>query len=206
MKIYELDKIVQGSEEWHVLRTGKLTASHAQAIGNCGAGLKSYVNSMMADIFSTGVPDDKYTGEDMERGNELEMQARQVYELMYDVEVKEVGFCEIDDYVGFSPDGLIKTDGLLEIKCPKGEVYMKIVMDGEKAIDSKYIWQVQMELMLSKRKWCDLVFYNPNYKLTTTIFRIYPDEIKFEKLKKGIEEGKKMIKEYIRKYNNLIGK
>lgn len=63
-----------------------------------------------------------------------------------------------------------------------------MLLDGtEKAIDSDYLWQVQMNLWVTKRKWWDLVFYNPNYEQSLMIFRILPDPEKFAKLEAGFQ-------------------
>ena len=51
MKIYNFE---QGTEEWFKIRKGKITASHAQAIGNNGKGLETYLNNLMAEYFSSG--------------------------------------------------------------------------------------------------------------------------------------------------------
>lgn len=70
-----------------------------------------------------------------------------------------------------------------------------MILNGESEIESKYIWQMQMQLLISERKWADYVSYNPNYKKSLIIFRIYPDEKKFEALKEGFVYGEKKIKE-----------
>lgn len=58
-----------------------------------------------------------------------------------------------------------------------------MLLDGtEKAIDSDYVWQIQMSLWVTKRKWWDFLAYNPNYEKSSIPFRIYPDPEKFAKL------------------------
>ena len=57
-----------------------------------------------------------------------------------------------------------------------------------------------MSLLITGREWWDFVSYNGNFKENLYIERIYPDEEKFEKLKKGIEKGKSLIKEICQKY------
>ena len=187
--------VEQKSLEWFKLRELKMTASEAQAIGNNGKGLESYITKIMATFYSGG-GDEKYSNEKMERGNEYEGFAREIYELKQGVNVREVGFIEIDENLGCSPDGLIEDDGLLEIKSCNYIKHYEMIRDGKP--DSKYVWQCQMQLFLTGRKWCDLVYYHPNFKENLVIFRIEPDEEKFEKLKLGIEKGKKLISEQLK--------
>jgi len=186
--------VVQGTPEWHALRAGKMTASHAQEIGNAGKGLGTYVYKTLAAKHSTAEPE-SFTNEHMQRGNELEAQARAMYELENNVSVEEVGFIEHDEHSGASPDGLIADDGGLEIKCHDDVKHFKIIVNGEKELDSKYLWQIQMNLFVTGRKWWDYVAYNPNFAQSLVVFRIEPDEEKHAKLLAGLEKGVALINE-----------
>lgn len=192
-------KIKQLSDEWFNLRKGKMTASNAQAIGANGKGLETYIYSLLAEKYSNNR--DHYTNSDIERGIELEEQARMTYEIE-NQSVEKVGFIEQDEYVGCSPDGLIGQDGGLEIKCVNDVNFFRLMVDREKAIDPKFIWQVQMCLLITKRKWWDLVFYNPNFERNMLVFRIEPELSKQEKLILGLEKGKKLIINLEQKYAN----
>lgn len=191
MVIYE--KIKQGNEEWFKIRKNKMTASNARAIGNNGKGLETYIYNLMAKSYSIA-KEENYTNEDIERGNELEYMARALYELQEGVEVKEVGFIELDEFTGCSPDGLVGNDGGIEIKCLKDDKYFRALVEGSESIVGDYIWQCQMSLYVSKRKWWDLIIYNPNFKKTLIIHRIYPDDKYIENIKIGLEAGKEKIK------------
>jgi exodeoxyribonuclease (lambda-induced) len=198
MQIHNFD---QRSPEWHAIRKGKLTASVAQAIGNSGKGLVTLVYTLLAEKYSKAEPVN-YTNEDMERGVALEEAALAMYSADKDKQIQRVGFVEIDKYTGFSPDGLIDDNGIIEIKCPNDKNYFKLLVNGEDEIDNTYIWQVNCQMLLSERKYCDLVFYNPNFDKDLLIFRITPDKEMQEALKLGIEKGIKMIKEIEKKYLN----
>lgn len=197
MKTYKA--IEQGSPEWFEIRKLKLTASNAQAIGNNGKGLDTLVTEMMAEYYSTAEKEN-FTSKDIERGKELEEYAREMYELEKDVEVEQVGFIEDNEYVGFSPDGLVGRDGLVEFKALNDVGHYKLIrnVNGWKEIDTKYLWQCQMQLLISKREWCDLVFYNPNFKESLFIFRVTPDEENQEALKVGIKRGIELIKSQLK--------
>ena len=191
----------QKSEEWHQVRKGKMTASHAQAIGNVSKGLESYCWEICSKFFEKE-EDEKYTNPDMDRGNELEAEARNIYEMEKNVEVEEVGFIELNDYVGCSPDGLVGDDGGVEFKCHKNQIFFELLL-GKREIESKYIWQIQMNLLITGREWWDFVAYNPNYSKDIFIKRIYPDNEKFSKLEYGFKIGEQKIKEIKEQYNNL---
>ncbi len=193
MKIYT--EIIQQSPEWFNMRKGKMTASHATAIGNNGKGLETYILEMMAESFSSAEKE-QYSNEHTNRWNELEPQARSLYELETMNTVDQVSFIEYNEFIGCSPDWLIWEDGWIEIKCPSDVKFFKIILDWtEKSIDSDYIWQVQMSLFITKRKWWDLCFYNPNYEKSLIIFRILPDKEKFKKLEEWFSIGINKIKE-----------
>jgi len=183
--------VVQGSEDWFACRIGRMTGSHAQEISANGKGLNTYIYKILAE--KSSAERESYTNEHMQRGNELEPVARGIYELAMNTQVKEVGFIEHDEYSGCSPDGLIDEDGGIEIKCPSDPVYSRVLIN--RRPDSKYAWQCQMAMMITGRKWWDLVYFNPNFEQSMTTFRLEADEEKHEKLRAGLERGKELIKE-----------
>lgn len=195
MKIHNVE---QGSPEWHKLREMRLTASNAQAIASNGKGLESLVIGLLVGKYSSNT--EHYTNADMERGHELESIARGMYELETGNDVTEVGFIEVDKYVGFSPDGLIGKVGGFETKALNDANHMKAIIYGLKAIDKKYIWQCQFSMKYSGREWWDLTLFNPNFEKSLIIHRIEPDPIMFKKIETGVETGKKLIRELNKKY------
>jgi len=190
----------QGSEEWFKARQLKMTASHAQAIASQGKGLESYVNELIADYLSTAEKE-HYSNEHTQRGNELEPEARTVYEMETSNFVEEVGFIEHNEYSGCSPDGLIGDNGGLEIKCPSDKVYVNYLLIDK--IPTDYMWQIQMNLLITGRKWWDYMIYNPNFEQDNVITRVEPDEEKLKKLKAGLEKGEQIIKERLNKIKSL---
>ena len=186
----EIVNCEQGTPEWFQLREKRLTASHGQEIAANGKGLITYINKIMQEYFSTAEPD-SFTSAAMERGNELESSARFAYEVETGLEVEQVGFIVHDEYSGASPDGMIDDDGLMEIKCPGDKVYFQYLLD--KKIDTKYIAQMQCQLLMSKRKWCDFVTYNPNFKQSLIIQRVEADPVIFTKLTAGLLAGRERI-------------
>jgi putative phage-type endonuclease len=197
MQIHNME---QGSEAWFEIRKLKMTASNATAIGANGAGLKTYITALVAEYLSSAKPE-RYTNEHIERGNELEAEARIVYELETSNKVQQVGFITSNDYVGCSPDGLVGDDGLVEIKCKSDVKHLQQLIEGEKGVESAYRNQMQMQMLVTGRKWCDYVCYNPNFKKCIYIHRFKVDDKYQEKLKEGLVAGELMIKEMLEVYS-----
>jgi len=182
----------QGSEDWFKLRAGKLTASNAQAIATAGKGLETLCYKTLADKYATTL-EEGYTNSNMERGTELESQARSIYELETGVVVDQVGFIEYSDYVGGSPDGLIGTDGVVEIKCHDNTNHFRLLTGQD--TDPKYVWQMQMLLLITGREYADMLAYCPNFSKSLIVRRFEKDADMHKKLLAGFVEGERLIKE-----------
>ena len=193
MKIYTCE---QGTEEWHKLRLGKFTASEAQAIATAGKGLETLVYEKAAEIL-TGKPKESYTNKDMERGHELESVARNLYELETGNVVRTVGFCELHEFIGASPDGLIGDKKGIEIKNPTDPVYARYLFD--KKIDPKYYAQMQMQIMVCDLLSVDYVVHNPNFKTDIVTVNVPRDEAFIVKLRMGLVSGVQKLKEILEK-------
>lgn len=195
-----LHSFEQKSDEWFDFRKGKLTASNATAIGACGAGLKTYARNIAMEL--CGVEKKQITNSDIERGNEYEPLAITAYEFEFNINVQQIG-CVTNDLftnVCISPDGLILSDGGLEIKARNNEKHFALICGDESDIPFN---QIQMSLLVSERKWWDFASYNPNFKKHLFVKRIYPDLNYFEKLRKGFIEGDKMINNFLEIYNKF---
>lgn len=191
MKI--ITDIEQGSKEWLDLRLGKITASRVGDIVTNGKGGKpsktseSYMNELLSEIL-TGSQVDFYVNNAIAWGNECEPQARAMYELENDVDVEEVAFIQITDFIGVSPDGLIGNDGLLEIKCPTSKKQIERALSD--CFHSEYKSQIQMQLWVSGRNWCDFVSFDPriNGKASYLQERVYRDEEYIDEMKSKVNE------------------
>jgi len=199
MKIHDVE---QKSDAWFALRVQfPLTSSEGQAIATAGKGLETLCTKKLSEKYSSG-PIPKFSGADTERGNELEPQARSIYEMKIDVEVVEAGFVtneNVSPVAGASPDGMVGEDGLVEIKCHNDEKHFTKVTEfkktGKFTIDSKYDWQMQMQMLITERNWCDMAIFNPNFKDSLVVMRVFKDEEKQMKLYKGLIEGERLLKE-----------
>ena len=200
MKILNLE---QGSDEWFRARLGVATASNFSKIitstGSASSTLNDYALTLAAETLLE-TPDEAYKNADMERGNDLEPVARQYYEEYNFCEVKEVGFIVSDcGNYGYSSDGLVGSDGLIEIKCPKAKNHVQYMAD--KKCPTQYLAQIQGGLMVSGRKWCDFVSFHPDFIGYKKLFvvRVFRDEEFIVKLKR-------MISKLVLKKNEILNK
>ena len=189
MKIHNFE---QRTEDWYNIRKGKMTASNAETIIANGKGLETYIYNLMAEYYSSAEKEN-YINADMQRGIDLEPEARLEFEFYTNLDVQEVGFIEHNEFIGVSPDGLIGNDGLIEIKCPNDSIYFKLLLSNN--IKPEYIAQMQMQMYVTDRQYCYFVSYNPNFEKSLYIKKINRDEEMIEKLKKGLERGTQLIKE-----------
>lgn len=179
--------IKQGSEEWLQLRLGVATASNFDKIitatGKESATLPKYALELATQCLIEK-PEPSYKNEAMQRGAELEPIARQAYSEETLKIVEEITMFKSDcGNFGYSPDGLIGDEGLLEIKCPLATTHTKYLLDNKMPID--YWQQVQCGLWVSGRKWLDFCSFHPNFKEKKLfMIRVERDENYIEELAK----------------------
>lgn len=187
-------KVEQNSDEWFALRRGKFTASTFKDLF-MGENTQGYKDAIYKVAFErlTNTSPESFTNEYMQRGNELEPEARAWYEFEKNVEVIKAGFFEYNDWIGASPDGLVGEDGLLEIKCPKYSTMMDYLI--KKELPKTYFHQVHGQLLVTDRQWCDFIAYHPSLpKLVLRVEREkkIDDEI-LDKLFEAIKEVEQII-------------
>lgn len=190
-----IDKSEQGTDEWFAARRGIPTASNFSKIitttGKASTSAGGYMNELLAEWLADKSFAAELNSEWVARGNELEAEARAFYELKSSADVEEVGLCYLNDQklVGASPDGLVGEDGLLEIKCPKHSTHVGYLL--ARKLPSSYIQQVQGQLWVTGRQWCDFVSYHPDFE--TMIIRIERDESFITALSASIARFNKMM-------------
>ena len=167
----------QGTPAWEQARAGIPTASEFKKIytstGKDSTQAGTYMNALLAE-WLIGGSTEAYTNKWMERGTELEAEARAAYSFENDAEVVQVGFCYRDErhYLGCSPDGLIGSAGMVEFKCPKASTHVEYLRKWRLPAD--YVTQVQGQLFVTDRDWCDFVSYYPG--LDSFVLRVSRDE------------------------------
>lgn len=178
----------QGTHEWFEARKGIPTASNFDAIMSKGRGggksqkrqtymMKLLAERLLDDITSIG------TNEHMERGHEMEPIARSAYEYETEAVVNQVGFMRMGD-MGYSPDGLIGDDGLLEIKSKLPHLHLAVCIAD--VVPKEHIHQVNGGMLVSGRSWHDFMSYCPG--LRPFIKRVHRDENTMIEMKKAIDE------------------
>jgi len=197
-----IDQNEQGSPEWLAARLGIPSASMFAKIvttkGIWSASADAYINQLVAERL-TGEREEVFQSHHMLRGTELEPDARDLYSLMSDAEVTEVGFCLHDTLsAGCSPDGLIGEDGGLEIKCPAPSTHVEYLRGG--VLPSKYKQQVMGCLWITGREWWDFVSYHPTMK--PLIVRVERDEEYIAALEKCVTKAVNLIEENVEKFFN----
>lgn len=174
--------VEQGTAEWLALRAGKVTASRvadviAKTKTGPGASRANYMATLIAERL-TGEPAEKFVNAAMAWGTEKEPEARALYEFLTDAEVTQVGFVPhptISDS-GASPDGLVGTVGMVEIKCPNTATHIDTLLG--QVVPAKYITQMQWQMACTGRQWCDFASYDPRMPDSMRLFvkRIERDE------------------------------
>ena len=139
----------QGSDEWLQARCGVVSASNFSkvftTVGKLSTSREGLINQLIAENL-VGSPTETFKSEAMQRGNDLEPQARAMFEMLMDVEVKEVGFAIMENHrIGCSPDGLFGDTGL-EIKCPMASTHCAYLRANK--LPSTYVQQVQGTMLL----------------------------------------------------------
>jgi len=195
MKIIQVE---QGSPEWHACRAGVPSASNFDMIvtskGEPSKQAQKYMYRLAGERI-TGIPEETYQNAAMQRGVELEAEARMFYEMTNDCKIEQVGFCLADGGWGCSPDGLVNGDGLIEIKCPSMAVHVGYLLDGK--VPTDYFQQTQGQLLVTGRKWLDFVSYYPAMK--PLIVRVERDEVFIGKLEEELEKFVSELEEIVNK-------
>ena len=164
-EILMIEKVEQGTPEWFAARLGNVTASRvADVIAKTKSGYSASRENYMAQLICermTNTVAESYTNAAMQWGTETEPLARAAYESITDVLVDEVGYVQHPriERAGASPDGLVGLFGLLEIKCPNTATHIDTLITEQ--VPTKYITQMQWQMVCTGRAWCDFVSFDP---------------------------------------------
>lgn len=178
----------QGSQEWHDLRETRVGGSTCAPLFTepssklkdkghiLGKGAMSLAYSLAAKQAKLDQPISYSPYQEvrtfsmaMERGTDLEPFARESYTEETGRKVQEVGYIEDTRFrfVGFSPDGLVGDEGLIEIKCPLGQEFTRVMLTGE--IKKDYLCQMHFGMWITGRQWCEMYTYHPENRRQSLI-------------------------------------
>jgi putative phage-type endonuclease len=191
----------QGSPEWLAARAGKVTASRINDVmaSKTTAAYRDYRAQIVAEILTEQPQESGFTNAAMQWGTEQEKFARAEYELACDWTVDEIGIVlhPTIERGAASPDGLVSTNGLVEIKCPKTATHLQTLIDKKqpKQYENQMLWQ----MACTGREWCDFVSYDPRL----------PDDLqlfvhRFDRDDKRIEEIEAAVTQFLSEVNEMI--
>jgi len=152
----------QRSPQWLALRRGVISASNADRLAT-PAKMREYAIELAAERLVRELPANVVTAA-MQWGIDHEEAARIRYAFEMNNDVFGIGFAFHDDYewwAGCSPDGLIRDSGLVEIKCPSSKKHLEYLTNG--VVPPIYVPQLDFQLWVTGRDWCDFVSYDPRF-------------------------------------------
>jgi tetrahydromethanopterin S-methyltransferase subunit B len=170
-------ELIQGSDEWLQARCGLLTASEMKLILTPTLKIasndkeRSHLYELLAQRITKYV-EPQYVSDDMLRGMDDEIEARALYSERY-ATVEQMGFITNDKWgfkIGYSPDGLVGNDGLIEAKSRRQKFQIQTIAD--LAIPDDYLMQLQTGLLVSERQWIDFISYSGGLPMVT--IRAFP--------------------------------
>lgn len=204
----------QRTDDWFSARLGKVTGSRvADVIAKTKTGYSTSRANYMIQLAierMTNNQAESFTNAAMEWGTAQEPFARSNYETLTGNLVEEVGFIDHPEICmsGASPDGLVGSSGLIEIKCPNSLTHSEYIR-GEK-VPTKYMPQMAFQMACTGREWCDFMSYDPRMPEGLQVFLIryhrdeeYIKEIESE-IKKFLDEVDNTVAELLAKRNNTI--
>jgi putative phage-type endonuclease len=164
----------QRTPEWSAARLGKATASRiADIVARTKSGYSTSRANYAAQLVCerlTGVAAEPFVSSAMQWGSEKEPEAQRLYEFEHDVQVVKVGFIDHPSIAmsGASPDGFVGDNGLVEVKCPITSTHIDTVLG--RSVASKHLYQMQWQMAVTGREWCDYVSYDPRLPLNLRLF------------------------------------
>lgn len=175
MEIFDCE---QGTPEWRAARLGIPTASEFAAVKAKGEGKtrRTYMMKLIGELI-TGEPTEGFSNGHMDRGHEMEPDARNLYAFRLDVEPVQVGFIR-NGRKGASPDSLVLDNGMCEIKTKLPHLQAEVLLADR--LPPEHMAQLQGNLWVAEREWIDFVSYWP--KMPLFVKRVYRDEIYIKNL------------------------
>lgn len=180
MTLVELPDLIQGSDEWMAQRRGMVTASVVGKLITPSTikparndDSRALTTQLVAERI-TGWTDPVYVNDDMLRGHEDEPRARDLYSELY-APVRESGFLirrEPTWALGYSPDGLVGDDGLIEVKSPRAKTHLRTILSGE--VPAHHMAQIQAGLLVTGRQWLDFISWCGGMPMW--VKRVLPDD------------------------------
>lgn len=195
MKI--ITDIEQGTPEWLALRLGIVTCSELEALlvsgkGEAGFGVAAftYMDQLIGERITGEAAEIPFQTKATIRGHELEGVARGLYEAREEVSTQSVGII-LNHGIGYSPDALVGSEGLTEIKTKLPKFQVGVILSGE--IPKEHVAQCQGGLWVSEREWIDFISYWPGMPMF--VKRAYRDEAMIRKIAERVTTFHELLEE-----------
>ncbi|NIT58389.1 MAG: exonuclease [Aliifodinibius sp.] len=190
--------VEQGTPEWLALRLGIPTASEFAKIitstGKASTSANTYMHKLLGE-WCAGKPEDTYSNDDIERGNLQEEEARDYYQFIHDLEdhqIEQVGFVTTDDgLIGCSPDGLVMSNGGIEIKCPRMSGHVETILRGKPP--TKYLPQIHGCMFVTERDYWDFISYHQY--IEPFVIRVNRDDEYIKKMASALSDFNEKLNE-----------
>lgn len=185
--------ILQSDPQWATARVGHVTASRiadlmAKTKTGWGASRANYAAQLVAERL-TGNASESYSNAAMQWGVETEPHARAAYEFRTDATCGEAAFLKHPkiEWAGASPDGFVADDGLVEFKCPNTATHIDTLLGAK--VPEKYVLQMQWQMAVTGRAWCDFVSFDPRLPEEMRMFlrRVDRDDTLIGTLEREVE-------------------
>lgn len=181
--------IEQGTPEWLALRLGIATASELDCLlvsgkhpTGFGVAAFTYMDQLIGERITEEAAELPFQTKATIRGHEQEGVALSLYEAREEVKVQKVGII-LNRGIGYSPDGLVGTDGLIEIKTKLPKFQVGVILSGE--VPKEHVAQCQGGLWASDREWIDFISYWPGMPLF--VKRMHRDEAMIRKIAERVK-------------------
>ena len=217
-------EVKQRGPEWFNLRLGRFTSSEfyklmteprtkpAKEAGEFSATAKSYILEKAAEVLYN-CPAPFAQNAALDWGTENEPLAVKAYQNITGRKIQNVGFVTLGKHTGTSPDGYTNDGGLIEIKCPYNRLnHLQNILNVNSADDLKkhskqYYYQIQHQLYITGRNWCEFVSFDPrlltgdNWRFCTHIVRVPANYEEHAIIKEKIKRGALLLESIINKMN-----
>ena len=196
--------IEQGTPEWLALRLGIATASELDCLlvsgrhpTGFGVAAFTYMDQLIGERITEEAAELPFQTKATIRGHEQEGVALSLYESREEVKVQKVGII-LNRGIGYSPDGLVGTDGLIEIKTKLPKFQVGVILSGE--VPKEHVAQCQGGLWASDREWIDFISYWPGMPLF--VKRAHRDEAMIRKIAERVKSFYEIMDE---RMNKVLG-
>lgn len=196
--------IEQGTTEWLALRLGIVTASELDCLlvsgkhpTGFGVAAFTYMDQLIGERITEEAAELPFQTKATIRGHEQEGVAQSLYEAREEVDIQKVGII-LNHGIGYSPDGLIDRNGLIEIKTKLPKFQVGVILAGE--IPKEHVAQCQGGLWASEREWIDFISYWPGMPLF--VKRAHRDEAMIRKIAERVKSFYEIMDE---RMNKVLG-